>query len=46
MFRKIGLKFNSQNVGNTSQLYPYRSALKSLLNFCINVQEIWLLSER
>ena len=29
MFRKIGLELNGRNVGNTSQLYPYRSDLDS-----------------
>ena len=27
MFREIGLELNSRNVGDTSQLYPYRSDL-------------------
>ena len=39
MFRKIGMEFNGRNVGDTSQLYPYRSVLKSLLNFYKEVQE-------
>ena len=28
MFRKIGLELNGRNVGDTSQLYPYRSVLE------------------
>ena len=39
MFREIGLEFNGRNVGDTSQLYPYRSVLESLLNFCKEEQE-------
>ena len=30
MFREIGLEFNGRNVGDTSQLYPYRSVLKTI----------------
>ena len=45
MFREIGLKFNGRNVGDTSQLYPYCSVLKSLLNFFKEVQETRLLSK-
>ena len=45
MFREIGLEFNGRNVGDTSQLYPYRSVLESLLNICKEVQETRLLSE-
>ena len=45
MFREIGLELNGQNVGATSQLYPYRSVLESLLKFCKEVQETHLLSE-
>ena len=45
MFREIELEFNGQYVGDTSQLYPYRSVLESLLNFCNEVQETRLLSE-
>ena len=45
MCRKIGLEFNSRNVGNTSQLYSYRSVLENLLNFCKEVQETRLLSQ-
>ena len=33
MFREIGLELNGRNVGDTSQLYPYRSHLETLLNF-------------
>ena len=32
MFREIGLELNSQNVSDTSQLYPYRSHMESLLH--------------
>ena len=45
MFRKIGLELNGRNINNTSQLYPYRSVLESLLNICKEVQETRLLSE-
>ena len=45
MFREIGLEFNGRNVGDTSQHYPYRSVLDSLLNFCKEVQDTSLLSE-
>ena len=45
MFREIGLEFNGRNVGDTSQYYPYRSILESLLNFCKEVQQTRLLSE-
>ena len=33
MFREIGLEFNGRNVGDTSQLYPYRSVLKICSTF-------------
>ena len=33
MFREIGQELNGRNVGDTSQLYPYRSDLETLLNF-------------
>ena len=46
MFREIWLKLNGRNVGDTSQLYSYRSVLKSLLNFCKYVQETRILSKR
>ena len=45
MFGEIELEFNGRNVGDTSQLYPYRSVLESLLKFCKEVQETRLLSE-
>ena len=45
MFREIGLEFNGRNVGDTSQLYLYRSVLESLLNLCKEVQKTCLLSE-
>ena len=45
MFREIGLEFNGRNVSDTSQLYPYRSVLECLLNFCKEVKETRLLSE-
>ena len=45
MFREIGLKLNGRNVGDSGQLYPYRSFCESLLNFCKNIQETNLLSE-
>ena len=33
MFREIGDELNSRNVNDTSQLYPYRSFVESLLNY-------------
>ena len=33
MFREIGVELNSRNVGDTSQLYPNRSFVESLLNY-------------
>ena len=45
MFREIGLEFNGRNVGDTSQHYPYRTVLESLLNFCKEVQKTPLLSK-
>ena len=32
IFREIGVELNNRNVGYTSQLYPYRSHLETLLN--------------
>ena len=46
MFRENEMQLNGQNGGYTSQLYPYRSVLKSLLNFCKEVEETCFLSER
>ena len=46
MFREIGLELNGRNVGETSQLYPYRSDLETLLNFSKEILETRLLSER
>ena len=46
MFSELGLEFNGRNVGDTSQLYPYRSVLECLLNFCKEMQETRHLSER
>ena len=45
MFRVIGLELYGRNVGDKSKLYPYRYVLKSLLNYCKEVQETCLLSE-
>ena len=45
MFREIGLELNGRNVGETSQHYPYRSHVESLLNFCKETQETRLLCE-
>ena len=45
MFREIGLELNGRNVGDTRQLYPYRSHLETLLNFCKETQETRLLCE-
>ena len=33
MFREIELELNGRNVGDTSQLYSYRSDMVTLLNF-------------
>ena len=41
MFCEIAKKLNSQNVGDTSQLYPYRSIIESLFNYCKETQETW-----
>ena len=45
MFHEIGLELNGRNVGDTSQLYLYRSDLETLLNFSKKIQEPPLLSE-
>ena len=45
MFREIGLTLNGQNVGETSQLYPYRSHLKTLFNFCEETKKSRFLCE-
>ena len=45
MFREIELELNGRNVRDTSQLYPYRSVLEILLNFCKEVQENRCLSD-
>ena len=45
MFREIKLELNNRNVVDTSQLYPYRSHLETLLNFSKEIQETCLLSE-
>ena len=45
MFRKIGLELAGRNVGDTSQLYPYRAHLKTLFNLCKKTQETRLLCE-
>ena len=45
MFCEIGVELNSQNVGDTSQLYPYRSFVESLLNYRKETQETRLLCE-
>ena len=45
MFREIELELNGRNVGDTTQLYLYRSHLESLLNFCKKTQETRLLCE-
>ena len=34
MFCEIGYELTDHNVGDTSQLYSYRSHLETLLNFC------------
>ena len=45
MFREIGVELNSRNVGDASQLYPYRSFLESLLNYSKQTKETRLLCE-
>ena len=45
IFREIALELNNRIVGDTSQLYPYRLHLESLLNFCKETQETHLLCE-
>ena len=45
MFREIGLELKCRNVRDTIKLYPFRSNLENLLNFCKNVQETCLLCE-
>ena len=45
MFREIGLELNGRNVGDTSQLDPYRLHLETLLNFCKETQQTCLLCE-
>ena len=45
MFREIRLELNGQNIGDTSELYTYRSHLETLLNLCNDIQETRLLSE-
>ena len=43
MFREIAVELNGRNVGDTSQLYPYRSIIESLLNYVKETQETRLL---
>ena len=43
MFREIGVELNGRNVGDTSQRYPYRSFVESLLNYSKETQETRLL---
>ena len=45
MFREIGIELNNRNVGDTSQLYPYRSNWEPLLNFSKETQETRLICE-
>ena len=45
MFREIGMELNGRNVGDTSQLYPYRSNWETLLNYSKETQETRLLCE-
>ena len=45
MFREIGVELNSRTVGETSQLYPYFSFVKSLLNYSKETKETRLLCE-
>ena len=33
MFREIGVELNGQNVGDINKLSPYRSFMKSVLNY-------------
>ena len=39
MFREIGLELIGRNFGDTSQLYPYRLDLDTLLIFSKEIQE-------
>ena len=45
IFREIAVEFNGRNVGDTSQLYPYRSIMESVFNYCKETQESRLLCE-
>ena len=44
-FREITVNWNCRNVGHTSQPYPYCLIIKSLLNYCKEIQETRLLCE-
>ena len=46
MLCEICVELNGRNVGETSLLYPYRSFLKSLLNYRKDPQETRLLCKR
>ena len=43
MYREISMELNGRNVGDTSQLYPYRSNWETLLNFSKETQETRLI---
>ena len=45
MFREIGVELNIRNVGDTSQLYSYRSFVETLLKYSKETQETRLLCE-
>ena len=45
MFCEIGVELNDRSVGDTSQLYPYRSFVESLLNYSKETQETRILCE-
>ena len=45
IFQEICLELNGRNVSDTSQLYPYRSHMETLLNFCKTNKQTRLLCE-
>ena len=45
MFCEIAVELNGRNVGDSSQLHPYRSIIESLLNYCKKTQQTRLLCE-
>ena len=45
MFKEIAVELNGRNIGDTSQLYAYRSFIETALNFSKETQETRLLCE-